>query len=420
MAYQRRTAQPLGWMPAAPGNAPGTLALNTAQTQLAYGFVPDRPGLVLKEVRAFLAGAVGRLDYWDVLCDLCLDNGAGAPGQVVETRMGPRPTLGLSPGAGSSWLDFSSAAYCGTQYWLVFRNKNPNPGINYPTFQWSGQDTVPYFASGSTGTFGWLKQHTTTAPGGWGNVVTSCGGWRVRYADGSTDGAPFCNTFQQLSDTIQGARELGVSFILPGSGVVNIKGAAAYLAPVIGTPTAGLCFRLYRDAPPRPGLAPAVLTGRPPSLIATSPTLPAGLLNVPGSIYCSFSRILQLPPGTFLRLTLGMDPFQPNAPGNAYSLHEYTWDPDPGSLDLRPLGTLAKTAFDGDAWTDTPLAGYAMALIPAQDQEFSGAEPLPTYAGPAYFVGADTTAPVLPTGPLALSAAPEVTGTMPLCGQDLS
>jgi hypothetical protein len=402
MTYQRRTARPLGWLPAAPGTPPGTLALNTPQTQIAYGFIPDRPGLVLQEVRAFLAGAVGRLDYWHVPCDLCLDNGYGAPGQVVETRFFPRPSVGLAPA--SNWLDFNSATYQGWQYWLVFRNQNPNPSANYPIFQWSGQDTTPYFPSGTTGTFGWVKQHTAAAPGGWGNAVTSCGGWRVRYADGSTDGAPFASTFQQTTDLIQGARELGVSFTMPRHGVINIKGAAAYLGPVFGTPTAGLRFRLYADAPPQPGLAPALLQGRPPNPLATSPTLPAALLNATGWIYCSFARILQLPPGTFVRLTLGMDPYVTNALGNAYSLYEYAWDADPASIDLRPLGTMGKCAFDGDNWTDTPLASYAFALLPACDQDFSAADPVPTYLGPTTD---GVMVPLLNTGPLTLGARAE-------------
>jgi hypothetical protein len=347
--------QALGWLPANPANNTTTLALNAANTWLGYSFIADH-ATSLSKVRAFLSAKAGTLTSTDITCDLYSDS-AGKPGSSLESRN--TITSGLTAGAWGEWTGFTTSLTAGTQYWLVWKNVNGTPGTNFPTFRWAASGTGPAYTLSTSGTWGWIKSHTTTGGGGFGTVVTPGGGWRVQYADGSYDGCPIQN-IAASSDLVYSARESGVKFTTPGGAILQACGIAAFLATSIGTPTGNPRLRLY--------------TGGTPSLIATTNTIANALALVNGWYYGYFTDGTHgITPGSTVRLTLGEDS-NSDASSNAFKLHEYTWDSDANSLALTPLeGTWGKTYFDGSAWTDTASGLFAIGLLLESGGEFASA-----------------------------------------------
>lgn len=361
MAQQKRQLQFAGFSPNSPTGTT-TLPLNAAATWLAYGFVPDRPGLTLANARAFVSGTAGTFASGaDLTCDLYGDAN-GAPNASVE---GPKSCTTTPSGSGwRDWTGFTTALTQGQQYWLVFKNANGVPATNTATFRYGATGAAAAQAVGTQGRYGWIKQHTANSGGAWGTSVTTSAGWRVGYGDGTFDGTP-ASSVGSSADLVYASRESGVKFTTPPNAVLNVAGLSFYLAPVAGAPAGGVAFRLYSGA------------GAAPTPLATTATIPAGNVSGSGWYTAYFGAGVAVQPGTVLRATLAdATPGGADSSSNAYRLGEVTWDGDANSLALLPFeGTAGKTYGNPDntSFADTATGLFAFGLLLDTAGEFAAA-----------------------------------------------
>ncbi len=331
MAQQHKSSVYLGVLNVNSG-ATNTFALSSAASGgfsaawLAYTWNPSE-SKTLNAVKVFCSAVAGTLAGTDLVCDIYSDTAGTGPNATLASSS----TVTATP-TGAAWVEFtgfSLALTAGTQYWIVLRNANATPTVNFPTYRygqgntWIGGGT---FESGAIWGSGSIRTSVNSG-GAWSASSNGWAfGWRVQYSDGTYDGVPVSAvaTIAAASGTT-GTRAVGVQFVTPPNAVLNVRGALMMFAK---TSTPGnAVLKLYNGT----------------TLLGTTLTIPAG--NISGNrMYGSFfSSAIVVQPGTTLNLVL-CDLTTGDANTKAYVQNIYTVDNDANSFALMPFeGTLRLT-----------------------------------------------------------------------------
>ncbi len=329
MSQQHRSAVFLGFLNVGAAST-STFALNTAPSGgfsaswLAFGWNPSESKTV-NAIKAFVSAVAGTLAATDLVCDIYSDTAGTGPNASLASSS----TVTATP-TGAAWVEFtgfSLAMTAGTQYWIVVRNANAAPATNAPTYRYGQNNSFHGAAQTSGSTWGSGCTRTSTNSGGtWAGQNGATGGWRVQYSDGTYDGLPFSNVANlAVASATTGKQAVGVQFVSPPNGVLNIRGATMCFNKA-STP-GGAFFQLYNAS----------------TLIGTSSTIPAG--NVTGTqMYPAyFSSTVVVQPGTTLNLVL-CDATTADANTKGYTQQAYTVDNNANSFALMPFeGTLKLT-----------------------------------------------------------------------------
>lgn len=217
------------------GIGSSTLALNTAGTFLAFGFMAEQAKTV-NSVRVNLSAIAGSLIASDLTCEIQSDSGSNAPSNATIAGGSAQPA-NASPVAGFIQFDgFIATLTAGTQYWLVLKNANGTPGTNTPTYRWftsvySGFAVPTLIANSGTvgglGTYALTKLQTTNSGTSWGTSASQVAGWTILYSDGTYDGFPISANSPTVTDakvfnTGAASNEAGIKFTWMNS-AANLK-----------------------------------------------------------------------------------------------------------------------------------------------------------------------------------------------------
>jgi hypothetical protein len=227
MALSGRPCLQFWGLPGMPADA--TLALNAAATQIAYGFVPGYSKTV-NELRFYFSAAAGSLAAADTVAFIRTPASGGNPGTEVATAAGATAVTG------AGWVDFTGFSYAvtaGSKVFFGVKNVNANPGTNYPTVAWLSysNNIIPGFGTGQTTIVGSMSKVATTNT--WTGITGAVGlalGWRVKYSDGTYEGAPFAPLYSPSSDWVYNGTGgsgnwRGVRFTWPNNIAGNVIGA---------------------------------------------------------------------------------------------------------------------------------------------------------------------------------------------------
>ncbi len=345
MTAQRQSPGRFGLLPSG-ATSSNAQALNTANTWLAFSFVPDITR-TFNEFRFNVSAVAGSLASTDITVDLYSDS-AGKPNVSIE---GPK-TVNVT---GAGWFTatgFSTSCTGGTPYWCVIKNVNGTPASNNCTIAWVTGLMPLYLANIS---YGFNETKTTTGAGGFATATTNISGPRFGFADGYM-GQPF-STIGASADLVYGVRESGVVWTSPANSDILVKGIAFTVRSVTGSPVGPARFGL------RVGADAAVYTNSPPN---NNP------FNTNDVVTLYFSSNVRVRANTVCRATLADASGNSDTSSNAYKLVEVTMDSDSNSAALMPfLGTAMKTyTTDGTNFTDTATAIFPFELLLDTDGPF--------------------------------------------------
>lgn len=370
---QVRNGIPIGFLQTVSNPVASTTALSSAagaggwglsysQTGLAYSFVPTLSKQVSK-IKVFASAVGGTLGANDLVADLWSDN-AGVGPNTGSASIESRNTVTATP-TGAAWVEFTgftatSTLTAGTQYWIVLRNANVTPTVNFPTYRYTG-GTSPVSVIGTGAGMGFIKWHTTDGGATWITAATTITGWRIEFSDGTFMGEPISNVTTTTGDYVYAAREVGVMLTTPPNATINIIGVAFSVARV-GSTQGSLRFRLYTG------------NSATPTLLATTPLIPRlNLASTSTWTVAYFATPQTVTGGTVLRAVWG------NSSGggdtsNAYLSTTYTIDNTAASKALYSLGGVGfqKTlSTDGITFAETDTSLFPFALILDTNGEFT-------------------------------------------------
>lgn len=353
---QIRSALVLGNLPGIQPAA-GTLALNAANTWLAFGFTPSE-SKTLSKVKIYCTTATASLAATDLTCDVYSTSSSGAPNASLSSTstVTTTPTNLNTP----MWVEFTGltqAVTASVPYWLVFKNANGSPSTVNATYQWlTGGTTGVVDAISSTNP--WNKKSTTDGST-WGSAVTGYMGVRLEYSDGSFDGTPIqASATTTVGDGVYSARELGSFFTLPANASLNVRGLI-FVTSRTGTPTGLPVFKIRSGDPPGSPIATSVNIGSAASDLSNT-----------GIHYGYFASPVNLIGGTIYRVTVA-ESSQSDASTNRYGSMVLTIENDANSKALTLFGSCQKTYFDGTStWTQTATDYVPFGLILDSDTPF--------------------------------------------------
>ena len=327
------------------GIGAGTNAtLNTGAAWFSYGFVIEQ-AKTLSTVKILCSSVSGSLGTSDILCSIYSDS-SGIPGSSLASSSSVTGTWGTL--AYMEFTGFSLALTAGNVYHVVISNGNSTQGTNYPVLCYGNNGTLPpfsFFCEGQT-TYGWSNAYTTNSGGSWTKLYSGVAVFRLKFSDGTTDGALYSATGYS-SSVVYSTRECGVKFTTNPGSTLLLRGALLYFYAA-GTPTGAPRMRVYNGT----------------TLLSTSNSMPTGAANYSGGYYGGyFPAGVPLLPNTVYRVTLG-ETSNSDSSSNKYEPYVYTWDTDSGSLALLPFnGTWEQTYYNGSTWADTSGTVPCMALL---------------------------------------------------------
>lgn len=337
----------LGFMWNAPNAGFSSVALNTANTWVAFG-VKLADTKTLSKVRVYCSAVSGTLT--GLSCSVYSDV-PGSPNASLSSTT----TVTLLP-TGAAWVEFtglSQSLTAGTQYWIVIKNTTGTPASNNLTLQFFGSTCGSWFQSLLKATMGPAKLHTTDGAT-WGTGVSGGSNARLEMSDGSLCGLPLQQPAVNSTQMVYSTRQYGIYFVSPSNMRFKARGVAAFFGAAVGTPTQNCHFNLY--------------TGASPSLQATTPDLPAALVKATGLYQGWFSSPVTVEPGTTCRVTCE-ETSQADTSSNAYKFYESPIEAV--SQGCLPYGGMQRTYYDGSSWTDTNTAIPGFILIGDTDGEFN-------------------------------------------------
>lgn len=343
----------------------GSTPLNAAANWFSCSFAVNI-SKTINSIRLLINGVTGTLSAGDMRLDIYSSTGnPSVPNASLanSTTVTTLPTSGTAP-VFAEWTGFSLALTAGTTYWLVVRNLDASPTVNYfsmPGFDFSTPISGHFNQFVGPGAHGKGCSLTSSNSGSSWSVVGngSFCPFRFAYSDSTYDGFPYVS---QGTDTFRSYanNESGVFFTIPSSWpTVNVIGAVFSLSVQVANPTVGPTYRLF--------------SGSSTSPMSTSETLDIGLVSTTGSngFYALFFSSAQaLSPGNSYRLTCYDNT---DSVSNRYSLLNYNFENDANSLALLPFnGTLKNTVLtSGTTWTDTSASYSPFALILDPTGEFT-------------------------------------------------
>lgn|SRR5574343_357497 len=340
----------LGVMPSAVGYSAGTLALNAANTQIAFSFIAPYAAAnkTLSKVKLFTSAIAGTQANIASTLNLCADaSGVPNSGTIVETE-----TVSNVAAGWWEWTGFSTELTGGVRYWLIVKNTAVDPTTDYPTVQWIAANSVNYQVSGSGSTWGIAKVSTTDGGSTWATgALNGYAGIRLEFSDGSFMGAPFSAAGSTATGyPVYSTRELGNLITTPANGKLNIRGVCMPLRKN-GTPAADVVYKLYNGT----------------TLIGTTHEVPRANFGTYLFMPATFQAAVEVAPSTSLRVVFAMDADAGDS-SNYYYIPGYTIEDNADSKALVPYGAQA-TYYTG-SWAQTSTLVLPFALLLDTDSEF--------------------------------------------------
>jgi len=348
--------QKIGFLPPRAGTGISNISLNAAANWFAVSFVPDADRIV-SAVNFVFRALTGSLGANDVSCTIYSDSGINTPNAAISaasTTVTPSLTTG-NLGLLVKWTGFSQAVLGGTMYWAVLKNLNGSPAANFPNWRFTLNGTV------SEQNRDFIPANTVNSGGVWTLQTIGAGGWRVDYADGASDGAPFLLiSFPSTGLEVFGTREAGMHFTLPPDVSLRVRGIAISPSKV-GAPPGQIRFRLYNDT----------------TLLGTTFSCPVGRVPVNpasgGDLFnLWFPAPIVVPAGAIVRGTVATT--TGGDASNYYQAIPAQISNDAVSKSMLPFaytGGIKFTYFNGSSWSENDTLIPHMALILDNDAEFN-------------------------------------------------
>jgi len=333
-------------------------ALSAALNRFASSFVLEQTG-ILSKVTMYVHSVNGTLGANDLVCDLYSDVN-GSPGVLLESV---NTVTAIPTGAGRiEFTGFSYVLYEGVRYWLVVRNVNASPAVNYASLIYHPDDTgVSDFAGGSS--WGWTKAESTDGGTTFANFYYQQSFLRVELQGSVFEGLPIDSVGigDTATETVYGNRMCGIKFVVPAVDM-KVIGAMCYFAKG-GSPTGDARIRVFNNE----------------TLLDETNVINKNNCTGWAWRYAKFPNALTIPAGSTLRVVLSetanLDDYW-----NRYYLAKQVLENNVNTLALKPFqGTLQRTYYDGSSWTDMPTELTHLAILLDADEPF----PTPISGGPA-------------------------------------
>lgn len=320
----------VGFFPSGPSNSTASLAVNAANTWIAFSFLGN--GKTLSKAYLFTAGLAGSLTAAQLTADIFSATSTGLPNASVS---GPHNCDAVPISGWNSW----SPAYAttdGTMYWLVIKNTHGTPASNNVTFRYGAANTGPY--NSHAGQWGFNKVHTTDGST-WGTSVVGTFGLQLDWNDATYGGLPFSNiTTGGAAEGVYGTTELGNYWTFSGP-TINVHGVWAYVRSVTSTPSNALRARIYSGS-----------SSTPTRLVTSTGGPLQGQIGA-GYFYFPFAAPQALAAGTY-RTVIGTTGSDANT--LRYNSSIYTIQNLASSKSLMPFGNMQRTySSDGTTFTET-------------------------------------------------------------------
>ena len=362
-----------------PGPGSGALTstffnTNAANAYGAFGFrlISTK---TINNVYVYSTTAVGTCNSTgcSISAEIDADSGGHASGTAIESH-----TLTVTGSGLLTFSGFTGSYTAGTQYWVVIKNLDATPASNYVAIntgaQYLANNVLSTFGAGSTfvNQVGWGFQRSTDGGTTWSaTLAPNTVGLKLGFSDSTYDG--FMATGAVATTTANGvysANQTGVKFTTPSNGVtMNVVGLSFFVAPVVGSPTGNLEYKIYTGSTTTP------------TLLDTTGTVSASQMGTSnkGWIALYFASTHAIAPGTTLRVTIA-ESTQSDANTNRYNGYVFTIDGSASSEALTPFGaTVETTTADGTTFSDTATGLLPFALI------LDGATPFSTTGGGGTF-----------------------------------
>jgi hypothetical protein len=370
-ARQTRTPMMLGFLTPAPASTTSVLAISSAagaggwgtgfsQTGLAYSFV-SATSCQASKFKAYASVENGTVVAADLVADFYSD-ASGVPNASIESK------IASADQAGASWIEFTgftatSTFTAGTQYWIVLRNANASPTVNFPTYRWGSSGGGPALVN-SNGHATWGNNKAASTDGGvtWTGAAIGIIGWRIECSDGTFIGVPVSTiAVAGTGDYVYGTREFGDKFTTPANATSNVIGVMMPMAK-IGTPAQNLYYRLYAGS------------SSTPTLLASTADIPIANISTSSLWAVAYFATPQVITGsTVLRVVAGHHGAGGDT-SNAYRTYVYTIDNTAGSKALlcyAAAGCAKTLTTDGITFTDTDTETTAFGLLLDTTGEFT-------------------------------------------------
>lgn len=350
----RRNPQLWGWFP---NYSSDRVVSNTnaAANWNAYSILLDTDRQ-LSKVRIYCT-TTGAPIAADFRCELYSHSSTtGAPNASIETATVPGS---VSNGLWTEWTGFTTTLVANTMYWLVFKNLNASPTVNFYGTNHHGNNSM-YAQMGCdiTSNWGWAKRSTTNSGTSWAvAVLTAMASFRAEFSDGYFEGFPLG---ARTNAQVYGTREAGAYFISPDV-PLNVKGIAMPLTRT-GSPAGQPRYRLYVNG---------VLQATTGTITASALVITTGFGYYP----LFFSTVITIPPGSTVRVVC-CDSNSGDTSTNRYEVPKWDMENDANTKALLGgiQGTLSTDGGSTFTETDTDIVPFALILSQAAGVTVGGSE----------------------------------------------
>jgi hypothetical protein len=317
---------------------------------------------VLSTIALQLGSTIGSLGPNDLELDVYSDNGAQIPNSSLG--VGYTSTNVSRSGFWYTWSGYTGVTTSGTMYWLVLKNKDAAPTINYATLKtWGAPNIAPMPLT--TGSRTQLVQGIGASYNGsaWG--WTGCiGVFKISYSDNSTyQGYPLTGYSVDYTNVVYAGAAIGSLFTSPAV-AVSVSCITMQSTTKQGTPSGKLQVQIYAGS------------SGTLSLLGTTDPVPS-FANTAYPVTACFESPVVIPSNTAIRVVMS-ETTNTDTSASAYRTNYMTYDSTPGSAGLMPFGgTLQETycpstggCTTASHWTQTNYQFVPFELLLTPGAEF--------------------------------------------------